>query len=129
MQVEFIDELNWTNPESVPREIQKFDIGVLPHRSEGEWNKNKTSLKDLEYMACGVPVLCSLFGEMSYVINDGINGYLADNEEEFAGKLKKLLSDKSLREKLGYAGQKTVQENYCYDSMIPSMIELIRSLS
>ena len=128
LQVEFIDQLDWTDPESVPREIQKFDIGVLPHGSDGEWNKSKTSLKNLEYMACGVATICSLFGEMPYVIQDGVNGYLASSEDEWAEKLKNLLSDRALRARIGAAGQKTVQEQYSFDAIIPRMIALINSL-
>ena len=68
IEVEFIDALEWNNPQSVPREIQKFDIGVLPHKNDGEWNKAKTSFKILEYMACGVASIVSEFGEMPYII-------------------------------------------------------------
>lgn len=124
LQTEFIDELDWKNPESVPREIQEFDIGVLPHRSEGVWNENKTSLKILEYMACAVPVVVSAFGEMSHIITDGTNGYLVATDEEWAEKLIKLLTDKGLRERLGRAGQKTVEEGYSYGVMIPRLVDL-----
>lgn len=127
LKTEFIDELDWKNPESVPREIQKFDIGVLPHRSDGVWNQNKTSLKILEYMACGIPSVVSAFGEMPYLIEDGVNGFLASTEEEWAEKLTKLLSDKNLRMKLGTAGQETVKEGYSYDAMIPRLITLFKS--
>lgn len=129
LNVEFIDALDWTNSESVPRELRKFDIGVLPHLSDGEWNGNKTSLKNLEYMACGVATICSNFGEMPYVITDEVNGYLASTETEWVEKLDKLLSDAELREKLGRAGQKTVKEEYSFDVLIPRVIELINSLS
>ncbi|MFA6408163.1 MAG: glycosyltransferase family 4 protein [Candidatus Paceibacterota bacterium] len=128
LRVEFIDELDWKNPESVPREIQKFDIGVLPHRSDGEWNQNKTSLKILEYMACGVPVVVSAFGEMPYIIQDGVNGYLAGTDDEWVKKLEKLLSDSALRARLGRAGQKTVQDAYSHDVLMPKYIDLIESL-
>lgn len=129
LSVEFIDSLDWTDPESVPRAIQKFDIGVMPHLSDGEWNQNKTALKNLEYMACGVATVVSAFGEMPYIFHDGVNGYLAKNEEEWVEKLEKLLSNKELRAKMGRAGQKTVQENYSYEAMIPRLIKLINSLS
>ena len=129
LEVEFIDSLDWTDPESVPREIQKFDIGVLPHRSDGEWNKNKTSLKNLEYMACGVATICSSFGEMPYVIEDGVNGYLAGSEEEWVEKLKNLLADKELRTRIGRAGQEHVRDNYSYDAVILRLMDLINSVS
>ncbi len=128
LTVQFIDALNWKDPESVPREIQKFDIGVLPHRSDGEWNKAKSSFKILEYMACGVATICSAFGEMPYIIKDGINGYIAASEEEWVDKLKKFLAERDLREKLGKGGQARVREEYCFEATIPRIIEIIRAL-
>jgi len=129
LSVEFIDSLDWTDLESVPREIQKFDIGVMPHITGGEWNRSKTALKNLEYMACGVATVVSSFGEMPYVIQDGVNGYLASTDEEWVEKLGKLLADRELRTKMGRAGQKTVRENYSYEVMIPRLVDLINSLS
>ncbi|MCX6787227.1 MAG: glycosyltransferase family 4 protein [Candidatus Kaiserbacteria bacterium] len=125
----FIDTLDWNDPQSVPREVQSFDIGVIPSATDPAWSKFKSSFKIIEYMACGVASIASDFGEMSYIIQDGTNGYLANDKKEWVEKLKKLLSDKELRTKLGKAGQKTVQENYCYDAIIPRMITLINSVS
>lgn len=129
LKVDFIDALDWNDPESVPCEIQKFDIGVLPHRNDGEWNRGKSSFKMLEYMACGVATIVSDFGEMPYVIQDGVNGYLARDEDEWVLKLENLLSDAHLRASMGRAGQQRVREEYCYDAIIPRMVELIKSLS
>ncbi|HVM73369.1 MAG TPA: glycosyltransferase family 4 protein [Candidatus Paceibacterota bacterium] len=128
LEVKFIDSLVWNDPESVPREIQKFDIGVLPHRSDGEWNQSKTSLKNLQYMACAVPAVCSAFGEMPFVYSNGVNGYIVKTEDEWIEVLTKLLKDKSLRERIGRAGQQLVREQYSYDAIIPRIIEIIRGV-
>ena len=128
LEVEFIDALDWNNPESVPREIQKFDIGVVPHRSDGEWNKAKTSFKVLEYMACGVATVVSKFGEMPYIITDGTDGYIADTKDEWVEKLEQLVRDKELREKLGLIGQERVREEYSFDAIIPRLLEIFKTL-
>ena len=128
LNVEFIDALDWNNPESVPREIQKFDIGVLPHKAEGEWNKAKTSFKILEYMACGVASVVSDFGEMPYIVTDGTNGFLSSSQEEWAEKLEQLIADKDLRARLGKAGQERVREEYSFDAIIPRLIEIFKTL-
>jgi|GEM_PF-403996 len=129
LKTHFVDTLDWSDPQSVPREVHSFDIGVIPSATDPKWSKLKSSFKIIEYMACGVASIASDFGEMPYIIQDGANGYLANNKKEWVEKLKKLLSDKELRIKFGRAGQKTVQENYCYDVIIPRMIGLINSLS
>ncbi len=128
LAVEFIDALEWNNPESVPREIQKFDIGVLPHKAEGEWNKAKTSFKILEYMACGVATVSSNFGEMPYIVKDGTNGFLASSQEEWVERLQKLLLDKELRATFGHAGQGRVREEYSFDAIVPRLLEIFKTL-
>jgi len=128
LEVAFIDSLDWSDPKSVPREVQKFDIGVLPHQNEGRWNKDKSSLKVLEYMACGVATVVSDFGEMSYIIKDGVNGYIANTEDEWVEKLEKLLTNKELRTELGSSGQRRVREKYCYGAIIPRLIDIIDTL-
>lgn len=128
LDVRFIDKLVYTDPESAPKEIQKFDIGVVPHRSEGVWNKGKTSMKVLEYMACAVPAVVSAFGEMPYIIQDGVNGFAAASEDEWVEKLTSLLKDRELCERLGRAGQRTVRERYSFDAIMPQMVRVIRSL-
>lgn len=125
----YIESLDWSDPESVPREVQDFDIGVIPNATDPSWSKFKSSFKVIEYMACGVATVTSNFGEMPYIIEDGVNGYLASNKADFFAKLKKLLSDRALQIQLGKAGQETVREHYCYDAIIPRMVELIKSLS
>lgn len=128
LDVRFIDRLEYTDPESAPKEIHAFDIGVVPHQSEGEWNKGKTSMKVLEYMACAVPTIVSAFGEMPYIITDDTNGFIAASEDEWVEKLTLLLKDKTLRERLGRAGQKTIREHYSFDAVVPQVMQVIKSL-
>lgn len=128
LDVRFIDKIPYTDPESAPKEIQKFDIGVVPHQSGGAWNKSKTSMKVLEYMACAVPAVVSSFGEMPYIISDGENGFVASSEDEWVEKLSLLLNDPALRQKLGQAGQQTVQEHYSFDVIVPQIANVIRNL-
>lgn len=128
LDVRFIDTLVYTDPESAPKEIRKFDIGVVPHQSEGTWNRGKTSMKVLEYMACAVPAVASAFGEMPYLIQDGVNGFIAASEDEWVEKLTMLLNDRTLRERLGRAGQRTVRERYSFNAIVPQIAGVIRSL-
>jgi glycosyltransferase involved in cell wall biosynthesis len=129
LRVDFIDSLDWKNPESTPIEIQKFDIGIVPHLREGEWNRAKSSFKVLEYMACGVATVASAFGEMPYIITDGENGFLAASEKEWIDSLERLITDPSFRTTLGKAGQKRIREAYCFDATIPQYMEVIRSVN
>jgi glycosyltransferase involved in cell wall biosynthesis len=125
LEVEIIDQISSSE---VPAWIQKFDIGLLPYAEDSEWNRGKCSFKAVEYMACGVPVVCSAVGENNYLIENGKNGFLAKSEDEWVEKLKKLILDKNLREKLGKEGQKTIKEKYSYEANIPKLIEIFQKL-
>jgi glycosyltransferase involved in cell wall biosynthesis len=102
----------------VPRHVRTFDIGVMP-LFDGEWERGKCSLKLLEYMAAGVPAVGSAVGENLYVIDDGVNGCLASNADEWVAKLAELIRSPERRKILGGRGQQTVRERYstevCYD--------------
>lgn len=129
LQVTFIDRLEYKNPEAVPRSIQPFDIGVMPLVNRGEWNLARSSFKPLEYMACGVATMCSSIGEVNYLITDGKDGMLADTEDEWVEKLELLINDRKLCETLGQAGQERVRLNYCYEAIVPRMIDIFNSLA
>ena len=103
-------------------DLEKIDIGVMPLPDE-QWSKGKCGLKALQYMALGVPTICSPVGVNSTIIQDGENGFIADGKEEWIEKLKKLLHSYKLRQKLGLAGRKTVEENYSAISQASRVFE------
>jgi len=70
----------------------------------------------IESMACKTPVIGSRVGGIKEVIRDGVNGYLVKEKspEEISNKISKLISNNSLRNKLGLNGRKTVENNYTW---------------
>jgi glycosyltransferase involved in cell wall biosynthesis len=79
-------------------------------------------------MALGIPTICSPVGVNSDIIRDGENGFLADGKAEWIEKLKKLLHSFELRQKLGAAGRKTVEEGYSAKSQAPRVFEIFKSV-
>lgn len=106
--------------------FQELDIGVYPLPRE-PWVLGKTGFKTIQYMAVGVPCVVSNIGSNREIVHDGVNGFLADTEEECVEKLGWLLGDPALREKLGQAGRRTVVEHYSLDAHAPIMADLLRS--
>lgn len=125
LAVEYVD---YINPAETPRMIQGFDIGVNPLMERGEWNLARSSFKPYEYMACGVAQITSAVGEITRVVVDGVNGLLADSEEEWAEKLTRLIEDRQLRKKLGQGGQQTIREQESYEAILPRMVQIIETL-
>ena len=62
----------------------------------------------------GLPVIASRVGGIPEIIKDGISGILIDPDsiDEIKNALKLLISDKELREGMGTAGKKIVEEKF-----------------
>jgi glycosyltransferase involved in cell wall biosynthesis len=62
----------------------------------------------LEAMACGVPVVANDGGAERAIIDNGVNGYLVHNMDEYAQCIGRLKDNAGLREKIGAAGREKV---------------------
>jgi glycosyltransferase involved in cell wall biosynthesis len=120
------EALNWRSETEI-EDLRKIDIGIMPLPDEA-WSKGKCGLKALQYMALGIPTVCSPVGVNSTIIQDGENGFLADGKDEWIGKLKRLLHSSELRKKLGMAGRKTVEESYSAKSQAPRVFDVFESV-
>ncbi|MFH1440509.1 MAG: glycosyltransferase family 4 protein [Candidatus Omnitrophota bacterium] len=85
------------------------DICVYPS-SSGE----PFGLTMLEAMATAKPMIITNSGGMPEVIKDGINGFVIPvrDFELLAEKIKNLLGDKKLRDRLGYTGRQMLESQY-----------------
>jgi len=112
---------------SIEKDVENFqslDIGVYP-LPDNEWAMAKTPFKTIQYMSVGVPTVASGVGGNREIIQDGINGFLASNEEEWIEKLSLLIEKPELRQKLGMAGRKTVEEMYSLKINAPRFLEVL----
>lgn len=104
---------------SLPFYYSAADAVVMPSRYES------FGLAALEAMACGTPVVASDVGGLSYLIDDGVTGFLVPegNSEEFADKISLLLHDPALRSAMGKRGIEQAQE-YSWSNIAERMIDL-----
>jgi glycosyltransferase involved in cell wall biosynthesis len=113
---------------SLDREVSLFntcDVGVYP-LADDEWSKGKCGFKAIEFMSCGVPVVASAVGVNREIIQDGVNGFLASNEDEWVEKLGRLLADAELRRRFAAAGRRTIEERYSLAVNAPKLAATIR---
>lgn len=113
----------WTE-ESEVRQIQDFDIGIMPLSDEPQ-ARGKCGYKLIQYMACGRPVVASPVGVNNQIVEHGINGFHANSTQEWVKTLSTLCDSSMIRGKMGQAGRRKVEENYCIQRMAPRLSALL----
>lgn len=110
------------------KRLQQFDAGIMPLPDQ-EWARGKCALKALEYMAVGVPVVTSPVGVNARIVRHGENGLLASTPGEWIEALTALADDEGLREKLGRAGRRTVEEGFSASGQAERVAAMIRQVA
>lgn len=105
-----IEIRTWTEATEV-EDIQSFDVGIMP-LSASPWELGKCGYKLIQYMACGIPVIASPIGVNNEIVENGINGYLANTSEEWMLALKNIYNQPKLNMKLGAFGRTKVESQY-----------------
>ena len=116
--------LEWRSETEI-EDLSQIDIGLMPLPDDA-WSKGKCGLKALQYMALGKATICSPVGVNSEIISEGVNGMLADDKSVWVEKLSTLLSDSSLRKRLGSEARKTVVKRYSAEVHAPRVFEIFK---
>ncbi len=93
------------------KDLAVIDIGIMP-LPDDEWARGKCGLKGLQYMGMGIPAIMSPVGVNNSIIQDGVNGFLADGTNEWVEKISRLVDDAELRARIGAEARRTVEEHY-----------------
>ena len=108
-------------------DLRPCDVGIMPLPNDA-WSKGKCGLKALQFMALGIPVICSPVGVNTDIIQDGENGLIAATQEEWVEKLSALIRSPELRERLGRAGRATVELRYSATVQAPRVFDVLESV-
>lgn len=110
-------------------ELDKFlpwaDVAVLPSFTEGLPNVA------LEASAAGVPVVATAVGGTPEVVADGVTGLLVPSgrPERITEALNRLLSDESLRSRMGNAGRERMRSEFTFAGQAAKYAELFERLT
>jgi len=121
-----VEAMPWQS-ETELEDLGPVDIGVMPLPDDA-WSKGKCGLKALQFMALGIPTICSPVGVNTDIIQDGENGFIAASEDEWIEKLSLLLKSAELRRRLGVAGRATVEQKYSATAQAPRVYQVLESV-
>ena len=119
-------ELRTWSEETEATEIGSFDVGIMPLPDE-PWERGKCGYKLIQYMACSRPVVASPVGVNRRIVEEGVNGFLATTTEDWIRGLATLRRDPPTRQRMGEAGRRKVEMEYCTQVTAPRLAALLRS--
>lgn len=119
-----VECVTWTEDTEVAS-IAACDVGIMP-LADTPWERGKCGYKLIQYMACGLPVVASNVGANPEIVGEGVNGFLAQTDEDWVKALKTLLDSAALRAEMGAKGRHLVEEKYCIQKTGPVMAQLMR---
>ena len=109
-------------------DLRAMDIGIMP-LPDTKWAAGKSGCKMFQYMAVGLPVVVSPVGINQQVVQNGINGLLAQTTEEWFQQLSLLIGNEALRERYGKAGRQYVEKHNSQVSNAEKLIDIVQHVS
>jgi glycosyltransferase involved in cell wall biosynthesis len=105
-------------------DLASLDVGIMP-LTDDPWTRGKAAFKALQYMAAGLPAVCSDVGISREVIQHGENGFLVNTADEWVEVLVTLARDRELRRRIGEKARATVARKYSLEVIAPCVVDAI----
>jgi glycosyltransferase involved in cell wall biosynthesis len=112
--------IKW-NKETEISDILRFHIGVMPLIND-DISRGKCGFKAIQYMSLGIPAVVSPVGVNSTIIENGVNGYLCHNIEDWIKSIEILLLDSQLRETIGIQARTQIETLYSVEATTEQFI-------
>lgn len=119
-----ITRLPFMSREDYMKKLSQVDINLFP-LEDNEFNRGKSEIKYTEAALVHVPTVASPTGDIGKIIQDGENGILAANLQEWEKKLNILIADQQLRIGIGGKAKKFVIDQYNPQKLGKELIEFL----
>lgn len=119
-----VDFPGWLSDREVNALLEQAAVFALPSHDEGK------PVALLEAMAHGVACIATPVGGIPDVLKEGRNGLIVPvgDAEALADAIESLLSDQRLRERLGAAARKTIEDEYEVEKVVARLCNIYTSL-
>lgn len=110
----------------VARLMGQCDVFMLPSIIAYDGQMDGIPIALVEAMATGRPVIAADISGIPELIRTGVNGMLVDstNPEQLAALIRTLAEDSQLRQRLGAAARRIVEEQFNVRSTVANLMEL-----
>jgi glycosyltransferase involved in cell wall biosynthesis len=116
-----VEVLGWVEPSELPSTLAAADLAVVPW-ADTPSNRARHSVKVLELMAAGLPIVAYAVGELISTVGDA--GVLVPPGDEvgFAKAVAALLGDCSLAGRLGAMARRRALEQYTWEKLVETAV-------
>jgi glycosyltransferase involved in cell wall biosynthesis len=111
----------------VPREMEQWDVHVLPSISRPNWIE-QFGRTLAEAMSCETPVIGSSSGEIPHVIGDAGLVFKEGDARELSSCIQQLLDDPSLYAELAQRGRQRVLDTYTQEQIAQQTYKVYMSM-
>lgn len=94
------------------RKLYEADINLAPLEIGNPFCESKSEIKFTGAGILGIPTVAVKNQTYSEAIEDGVDGFLADNAGEWTEKISRLVEDENLRHEMGEKARQKVLERY-----------------
>jgi glycosyltransferase involved in cell wall biosynthesis len=121
-----IENIMWSYETQI-EDLLKMDIGLMPINNTLE-DMGKCGFKLIQYMGLGIVSIASAITVNKEIIDEEINGFLVEPDEDWFRKLLKILDSRDEFERIGNSARKKIEENYSFLANKDRYIKFIEEL-
>ncbi len=104
---------------------RRLDVGLYP-LPDNEWTRGKCGYKALVYMASGAVPVVSPVGVGRTIVEHGVRGFHASDDEGWIDAVSRLLGDPELRAEMSVRGRAYVEEQFSVRALHPGFVQALR---
>lgn len=112
------------NQQEMIREVLNMDIGLFPLQRV-QASEVRGILKATVYMSGEAVAVASAVGQSVALIQDGVNGFLADSAKDWEDKLEMLIREPERRKKMTQAALETVRKDYTVEKAFTRLMQVL----
>lgn len=110
--------------ENEVEELNKIDIGLMP-LPDDDWAKGKCAFKAIQYMSLEIAPVISPVGMNTEVVEHGVTGFFANENEEWFSYISLLIHDHELRRKIGKQAREKIVASYSVEAQLNKLISIL----
>lgn len=121
--------LSWLSFDELLVYLSKSRIGLIIPQPNERYNTN-FPVKLFEYMAAGIPMIASKYGQAPYFINQANCGIIVDplNAEEVSNAILYLLNNENEAKKMGDRGRQLIASKYNWENEEKELIKIYEKI-